>query len=67
LEAGATLFAADDPRAYDLIAVSFFGHNDAPSTAALFQGGGLEDISIEGRGTVDGQAKYIWRPDNTET
>jgi hypothetical protein len=66
LEAGATLFAMDDPRAYPLKQVLFFNKVDANSTAALFQGDGLEDISIEGRGTVDGQAKYIWRLDNTE-
>jgi hypothetical protein len=66
LEAGTTLFAMDDPRAYPLKHVLFFNKVDAPSTAALFQGDGLEDISIEGRGTVDGQAKYVWRPDDTE-
>ncbi|MGH7866323.1 MAG: glycoside hydrolase family 28 protein, partial [Candidatus Dormibacteraceae bacterium] len=66
LEAGATLFASEDPKAYPLINVSFAGHSDAPSTAALFQGDGLEDVSIEGRGIVDGQAKYVWRPDDTE-
>jgi hypothetical protein len=66
LEGGATLFAADDPHAYPLIDVLSFNQKDAPSTAALFQGNDLEDVSIEGRGTVDGQAKYIWQPDTTE-
>lgn len=66
LEAGATLFASEDPHAYQLKNALFFGQNDAPSTAAVFQGDGLEDVSIEGRGTVDGQAKYAWRPDDTE-
>ncbi len=66
LEGGATLFAADDPHAYPLIEALSFNQKDAPSTAALFQGDELEDVSIEGRGTVDGQAKYIWRPDTTE-
>ncbi len=66
LEGGATLYAADDPHAYPLIDVLSFNQKDAPSTAALFQGDDLEDVSIEGRGTVDGQAKYIWQPDTTE-
>jgi hypothetical protein len=67
LESGATLFASNDPHTYPLIDVQTWGKSDAPSTAALFQGDNLEDISIEGRGTVDGQATFIWRPDTTET
>jgi hypothetical protein len=66
LEGGATLLASDDPHAYPLINVTTWGENDALSTAAVFQGDNLEDVSIEGRGTVDGQATFIWRPDTTE-
>jgi len=58
IEAGATLFASADPRAYD------FGR--IPSKAALFYGENLEDIAISGEGTVDGQAEYEWRPDDHE-
>ena len=58
IDSGATLFASPDPKAYD------FG--DIPSKAALFYGEDLEDISIGGRGTVDGQAEYEWRPDDFE-
>ena len=59
IEAGATLFASPDPKAYSGYTV--------PSQAALFFGEGVENITIEGRGTVDGQAEYEWRPDDTET
>ena len=66
LEAGATLFASEDPNAYPLIHVFTWGTDDSASTASVFQGDGLEDISIEGPGTVDGQASFIWKPDTTE-
>ncbi len=58
IEAGATLFASQDPNAYDTGGI--------PSKAALLYGEDVQDISIEGRGTVDGQAEYIWRPDDFE-
>ena len=58
IEAGATLFASEDPAAFDLQKVK--------SKDALFFGEDLEDISIGGRGTVDGQAKYFWAPDTIE-
>jgi hypothetical protein len=58
IEAGATLFASPDPKAYDYGAI--------PSKAALIYGEDVENISIEGRGTVDGQAEYDWRPDDFE-
>ena len=57
-EAGATLFASEDPSAFDLQKVK--------SKDALLFGEDLEDISIGGRGTIDGQAKYLWAPDTTE-
>ncbi len=47
LEAGATLFASQDPVAFD--------------KPALLYGEDLQNIAIEGRGTVDGQAEYIWQ------
>ncbi len=58
IESGATLFASEDPAAFDLQKVQ--------SKDALFFGEDLEDISIGGRGTVDGQAKYYWAPDTIE-
>jgi hypothetical protein len=58
LESGATLFGSEDPVAFDKQRVK--------SKDALFFGENLEDIAIGGRGTVDGQAKYIWAPDTIE-
>ncbi len=47
VESGATLFAAQYDAAFD--------------KSTLLYGEGLENISIEGRGTIDGQAEYEWR------
>ncbi len=47
IESGATLFASQDPAVFD--------------KSTLLYGEDLENISIEGRGTVDGQAEYEWR------
>ena len=47
LDAGATLYASKDAAQFD-----------APS---LLYGKDLENITIEGRGTIDGQAEYVWR------
>lgn len=56
VDAGATLFGSTDPQD--------FNGEPIASQAALFYGEGIENISIEGRGTVDGQAKYDWRLDD---
>ena len=53
LEAGATLFASLDSREFD----------QGPK-AALIYGEDLHNIAIEGRGTVDGQATYFWKPND---
>ena len=55
LEAGATIFASLDGAQYD----------DARH-ASLIYGEDLHDIAIEGAGTLDGQASYVWHP-NTIT
>jgi hypothetical protein len=47
LAPGATLFAAEEDSAYD--------------TDSLLVGEDLENITIEGRGTINGQAQYDWR------
>src|SRR5438874_13346499 len=47
IEAGATLFGAGQDSAFD--------------TDGLLFGEDFENISIEGRGTVNGQSKYDWR------
>ena len=49
IEAGATLFASQDPQDY------------AKDSLALFYGRDLEHITVEGRGVVDGQGEYEWR------
>jgi hypothetical protein len=54
LEAGATLFSSKDASAY-----TWQDHR-----ACLLYGEDLENIAIEGRGVVDGQAEYEWRPND---
>jgi hypothetical protein len=58
VEAGATLYGSTDMKDF----------SDAPTPfqAALFYGEGVQNITIEGRGTVDGQAKFIWLPDDMD-
>ncbi len=58
LEAGATLFASENP--------SDFAVQKVKSKDALLFGEDLEDISIGGRGAIDGQQKYFWAPDTIE-
>ncbi len=52
LEAGATLFSIKDKNAFD--------------KEALLYADGAENISIEGRGTIDGQGRYEWRLNDHE-
>ena len=52
IEAGATLFASKHPKAFD--------------KGALLYGQDLENITIEGRGTIDGQSEYEWRLDDMD-
>jgi len=54
IEAGATLFASKDPKAY------------AKDSLALFYGMDLEHITVEGRGVIDGQGEYEWRLNNID-
>lgn len=48
IDSGATLYASLDSNAFD--------------KAALLYADGVENITIEGRGTLDGQAEYVWQP-----
>ena len=57
LEAGATLYASVNDRDYDVL---------GQGGSALLLGEDLANISIEGRGTVDGQIEYEHRPDNIQ-
>ena len=52
LEAGATIFAVLDGSQFD------------PVKSALLLGEDLHDIALEGRGALDGQSSYEWRPNN---
>ena len=52
IEAGATLFASLNRKSFD--------------KGALLYGEGLENITLEGRGLVDGQASYDWRLNDHE-
>ncbi len=56
LEAGATLYASTNP--------DDFNAKPVESKAALLFGENLENVTIEGRGTVNGQSKYAWRDDD---
>src|SRR5580692_9666099 len=51
IDSGATLFASLDGKAFD--------------KAAPLYGEGVDNITIEGRGTVDGQASYTWQDNGT--
>ena len=59
LEAGATLYASENPKD--------FADQKVKSKEALLFGEKLEDISIGGRGTIDGQQKYFWADDTLES
>lgn len=52
IEAGATVFASLNRSTFD--------------KGALFYGEGLENITLEGRGLVDGQSSYEWRLNDHE-
>ena len=57
IEAGATLFASQNEKDFD---------KKPPNHSGLFYGEDLANVTIEGRGTVDGQAEYDWRLDDHE-
>ncbi len=65
IEAGATIYASRDHSIYSLPA-PYTGRKDKGWLNSVFMGVDLEDISIEGRGTVDGQAEYEWRTSKME-
>jgi hypothetical protein len=52
VEAGATIYSSKDPAAFD--------------QRSLFWGEDLENVTLEGRGTIDGQAEYDWRLNDIE-
>ncbi len=52
IESGATVYSIKDKSQFD--------------QDALFFGADLQGITLEGRGTVDGEGRYEWRPDDIE-
>lgn len=58
LAEGATLFASTEPAAFRFETISV--------QAALFFGDQIENVTIEGQGTIHGQAEYEWREDDFE-
>ena len=58
IEGGATLYASQNPED--------FNAKPRPDKAALFFGENLVNVSLEGRGTVNGQAEYERRVDDID-
>jgi hypothetical protein len=56
LESGATLYASTNP--------ADFNAKPVESKASLFFAENIENVTIEGRGTVNGQSAYDWRDDD---
>ena len=60
LDAGATLLGSQDPADYPIISNRWEGVEQL-TYAPLLAGSGLENITITGRGTIDGQGDPWWR------
>jgi len=58
IEGGATLYASTNP--------ADFNSKPVESKAALFFAENVENLTIEGRGTVNGQSNYDWRDDDID-
>jgi hypothetical protein len=59
IEAGATLLASPDVEDYPLLPEPYQPQN--LSRSALIYGQGLENVTIAGRGTIDGQGLLWWK------
>ncbi|MCS7004627.1 MAG: glycosyl hydrolase family 28 protein [Cytophagales bacterium] len=61
LEAGATLFASQDKNDF-FISENYQADNQAktPNKTFLIFGENLQNVSITGKGTIDGQAEHEW-------
>ncbi len=60
IEQGATLFASKDRATYSLPSPYSVQRGDG-SLNSLFLGVDVENVTLEGRGTVDGEGTYEWR------
>lgn len=58
IEGGATLYASRD--------MNLFAGQAVVSKTALLFADHVEDVTLEGRGTVDGQGRYIWKQDDLD-
>lgn len=58
IEGGATLYASKD--------MSLFAGQKIASKTALFFAENIEDVTLEGRGTVNGQGAYEWKIDDLD-
>jgi polygalacturonase len=65
IEAGATLLASTDAEDYPLVPNPWQPENHEPS--ALIYGEGIENVTLTGRGTIEGQGKlsYYLGPERT--
>ncbi|RPJ41588.1 MAG: glycoside hydrolase family 28 protein, partial [Chloroflexi bacterium] len=66
LDAGAVLLGSQDPADYPIISNRWEGV-EQPTYAPLLTGSGLENITITGRGTIDGQGDPWWRAKHMNT
>ena len=66
LEAGATLLGSQNPADYPLILNRWEGV-EQQTYAPLLAGNGLENITITGRGTIDGQGENWWHAHRQKT
>lgn len=60
LDAGATLVGATDVKAFPLIQSRWEGPRVPPIHEALISGEDLENVTIRGRGTIDGNGAFWW-------
>lgn len=60
LDAGATLLGSEDPGDYPLFRSKWEGEGVRLNHAALLCGEGLENVTITGRGTIDGRGHKWW-------
>ena len=54
VEAGATIYSSKDAAAFPQVGPAHM------TPRSLFFGENLENVTLEGRGTIDGQAEYYW-------
>lgn len=66
LDAGATLLGSQDPADYP-IAPNRWEGTEQLAHAPLLAGNGLKNITVTGRGTIDGQGKPWWHAHRAKT